>query len=133
VTFEDLKIVPGMQVRGAGGEYIGTVRAVNEKGVEFGAGGSALGGLHRIPIDWVERVDAHVHLAQSRNELLSGPAVVEPPRIADPAEPLAEAPAHAISTAAPRADQRDWTGAVLMIVFLLIVAGILAALFALAS
>ena len=53
-----------MEVRGADGSHVGTVDGVEGDRIKLTRKDSADGEHHYVPLDSVERVDEHVHLAE---------------------------------------------------------------------
>lgn len=66
------RIARNMQVFTADGEYIGLVRDTGSVDFELERGGSGEAGLERIPAEWVDRVDQHVHLNRTGAEAVAG-------------------------------------------------------------
>ena len=59
-----------MEVIGSDGARVGTVDKVEGQTIKLAKGDpNANGSHHWIPMDWVQRVDAHVHLSRSRDEV----------------------------------------------------------------
>ncbi len=59
-----------MEVLGSDGQHVGTVDRVEEQGsIKLTKNDPAAEGMHHyIPMDWVDHVDAHVHLKKSSDE-----------------------------------------------------------------
>ena len=55
-----------MQVIGSDGTAIGIVDRVQGNEIKLTKGGGKA--HHFIPLDWVERVDSHVHLSKAAND-----------------------------------------------------------------
>jgi hypothetical protein len=64
------KIQEHMEVLGSDGQHVGVVDHVEGKDrIKLTKSDSESDGLHHyIPVDWVDRVDAHVHLKKSSHE-----------------------------------------------------------------
>ncbi len=62
--FDANKIKEHMEVLGSDGEHIGTVDHLEgQKQLKLTKNDPQAGGKHHlIPVDWIERVDQHVHL-----------------------------------------------------------------------
>lgn len=62
-----------MEVLGSDGEHIGTVDHLDGADkIKLAKNDPASGGKHHIiPLSWVERVDAHVHLRKSSKEAMA--------------------------------------------------------------
>ena len=58
-----------MEVIASDGTTIGTVDRVQGSEIKLTKGGGTA--HHFIPLDWVERVDSHVHLSKAANEVKS--------------------------------------------------------------
>lgn len=58
-----------MEVRDKNGLSIGRVDDVEQDQIKVTRAGSPDGQHHFVPIDWIERVDAHVHLNRDHAEL----------------------------------------------------------------
>ena len=59
-----------MDVIGSDGSRVGTVDRVEGQTIKLAKGDPNAGGSHHwIPMDWVQRVDQHVHLNRSRDEV----------------------------------------------------------------
>ncbi len=64
------QIRPHMEVKASDGEVIGTVDHLDgDKQIKLTKSEDAEGRHHFIPTEWVERVDAHVHLSKSAEEV----------------------------------------------------------------
>lgn len=58
-----------MEVIGSCGNRLGTVDRVEGNSIKLSRNDSGAGGQHHwIPADWVDRVDAHVHLSKNCGE-----------------------------------------------------------------
>jgi hypothetical protein len=64
------KIQEHMEVLGSDGQHVGVVDHVEGKDrIKLTKSDSEADGLHHyIPMDWVDHVDAHVHLKKSSHE-----------------------------------------------------------------
>jgi hypothetical protein len=64
------KIQEHMEVLGSDGQHVGVVDGLEGKDrIKLTKSDSEADGLHHyIPMDWVDRVDAHVHLKKSSHE-----------------------------------------------------------------
>jgi hypothetical protein len=62
-----------MEVLGSDGRHIGIVdRVEGPDRIKLTKGDPKAGGKHHfVPIDWVERVDAHVHLNKSSRDAMA--------------------------------------------------------------
>ena len=59
-----------MEVIGSDGSRVGTVDKVEGQTIKLAKNDpNASGSHHWIPMDWVQRVDQHVHLSKSRDEV----------------------------------------------------------------
>lgn len=58
-----------MEVIDKNGQPIGRVDDVDEDQIKVTRSGSPEGQHHFVPLDWIERVDTHVHLSRSHDEL----------------------------------------------------------------
>jgi hypothetical protein len=59
-----------MEVRAADGRHVGTVDHMEgESRIKLTKNDSPDGQHHMIPIDWVDHVDAHVHLNKDADEV----------------------------------------------------------------
>ena len=65
------KIREHMEVLGSDGQHVGTVDHIEGSNqIKLTKTDPAAGGKHHLlPTDWVERVDAHVHLNKSANDV----------------------------------------------------------------
>lgn len=59
-----------MEVLGSDGQHVGVVDGVEEQGsIKLTKNDPEAEGMHHfIPMDWVDHVDAHVHLKKSSHE-----------------------------------------------------------------
>jgi len=58
-----------MDVIGSDGDQVGTVDKVEGQTIKLAKNDPQANGSHHwIPMDWVQRVDRHVHLSKSRDE-----------------------------------------------------------------
>lgn len=60
-----------MEVKDKNGLSIGRVDDVEQDRIKVTRSGSPDGQHHFVPIDWIERVDTHVHLSRDHEELHS--------------------------------------------------------------
>lgn len=66
------KIAEHMEVIAADGIHVGTVDHMDgESRIKLTKSGSNDGRHHLIPIDWVDHVDAHVHLTKNSDDVRS--------------------------------------------------------------
>lgn len=64
------QIVPHMEVKSADGEVVGTVdhlEGIDQ--IKLAKSTDEEGRHHYIPTEWIERIDAHVHLSKSAAEV----------------------------------------------------------------
>jgi hypothetical protein len=67
----DDRIHEHMEVLGADGEHIGTVDYCDGASITLTKSDPASGGKHHnIPLEWVERLDAHVHLSKTADDVM---------------------------------------------------------------
>lgn len=61
------KIIPHMEVKSADGMHVGIVDHMDGKDqIKLAKSDKAAGGQHHfIPVDWIDHIDAHVHLSKS--------------------------------------------------------------------
>ena len=57
-----------MEILGADGRHVGTVDHVEGNDIKLTKSDSPDGKHHYIPLEWVERVDDHVHLNRAGKE-----------------------------------------------------------------
>ncbi|MCD2175629.1 DUF2171 domain-containing protein [Rhizobium sp. C4] len=61
-----------MEVKSADGQHIGTVDHLDGNSrIKLTRQGSLDGMHHEIPLDWVDHVDAHVHLSMDASDVRS--------------------------------------------------------------
>ena len=61
-----------MEVRGADNVHVGVVDRVEGNEIKLSKSDPLAEGAHRfVPLEWVDRVDAHVHLNKDSSELLA--------------------------------------------------------------
>ncbi|WP_254508478.1 DUF2171 domain-containing protein [Anatilimnocola floriformis] len=59
-----------MEVIASCGKHVGEVDHVEGSSIKMTKNDPAAGGMHHfIPVEWVERVDAHVHLTKNSEEV----------------------------------------------------------------
>jgi hypothetical protein len=65
-----MQIQEHMEVLGSDGQHVGVVdKLEGEKGIKLTKNDPKSDGLHHyIPLDWVDHVDAHVHLKKSSHD-----------------------------------------------------------------
>ncbi|KQQ55384.1 MULTISPECIES: DUF2171 domain-containing protein [Rhizobium/Agrobacterium group] len=67
------KIREHMEVRSADGSHVGTVDHMEgQNRIKLTKTDADDGKHHLIPLDWVDHVDAHVHLSKSAADVRSG-------------------------------------------------------------
>ncbi len=64
-------IIEHMDVIGSDGSLVGKVDGLDGDRIKLQRTGSADGQHHHVPLDWVERVDSHVHLSRDRAAVLA--------------------------------------------------------------
>ena len=68
--FEKLRIKEHMEVADYAGRHIGTVDHMEgDSRIKLTKSDSSDGQHHLIPLDWVDHVDAHVHLNKDADEV----------------------------------------------------------------
>lgn len=62
-----------MEVIGSDGEHVGTVDHMEgQDRIKLTKGDSQAGGQHHfIPVDWIDHVDAHVHLNKASRDVMA--------------------------------------------------------------
>lgn len=66
------KIVPHMEVKSSDGKVVGTVDHLDGADqIKLTKSADSEGKHHYIPVDWVDRIDAHVHLSKSASDVRS--------------------------------------------------------------
>jgi hypothetical protein len=61
-----------MEILGADGKHVGTVDHMEGANrIKLTKGDSGDGKHHFIPLDWVERIDSHVHLKKSSRDAMT--------------------------------------------------------------
>ena len=61
------KITEHMEVKSADGQHVGIVDHMDGKDkIKLAKSDKAAGGMHHyIPVDWIDHIDAHVHLSKT--------------------------------------------------------------------
>ena len=67
--FKQSDIKQHMEVMGSDGQHVGTVDHLDGSNIKLTKGDSKDGKHHLIPSDWVDRVDQHVHLKKSAQDV----------------------------------------------------------------
>ncbi|HYD18728.1 MAG TPA: DUF2171 domain-containing protein [Patescibacteria group bacterium] len=67
------QITPHMEVKSSDGMHVGTVDHMEgQDKIKLTKSDTASGGQHHyIPVDWIDHIDAHVHLSKSAADVKS--------------------------------------------------------------
>ena len=71
-TIDVNKIVEHMDVIAVDGESLGKVDHMQDGKIKLTKNSSPDGQHHFVPLDWVDHVDAHVHLNKTLSEIKTG-------------------------------------------------------------